>query len=83
MTAKLFLDDVRPCPPGYILVRSYDECIVLLENGKFDLVSLDYDLGYGQKKGYDVLLWLNEHPEHLPAKLKVHSTHPDGEYMML
>ncbi len=83
MKANLFLDDYRSCPEGYILVRDYEECIILLENGVFERVSLDYDLGYGQKTGYDVLVWLREHPEHLPKKIRVHSSHPAGSRMML
>ena len=82
MTAKLYLDDIRPCPEGYILVRNYDDCVTLLENGIFEEVSLDYSLGYGYKTGFDVLVWLNNHREHLPKKINIHSTHPYGVSMM-
>ena len=82
MTAKLFLDDIRLCPDGYILVRNYDDCITLLENGIFEEVSLDYSLGYGQKTGYDVLVWLDKHREHLPKKINIHSTYPFGVHQM-
>ncbi len=81
MGAKLFLDDIRPCPQGYILVRNYKDCITLLENGIFELLSLDYSLG-GYHTGYDVLTWLNAHREHLPQKFRIHSTHPYGEQLM-
>lgn len=78
MTAKLYLDDIRPCPDGYILVRNYEDCITLLENGIFEEVSLDYFLEYGTKTGYDVLVWLKNHKDHLPKKIRIHSTYPAG-----
>ncbi len=82
MKAKLYLDDIRPKPDNFILVRDYNECIILLENGVFELVSLDYSLGFDSHTGYDVLLWLNQHPEHLPEKIRVHSTHSYGKKLM-
>ena len=77
MAAKLFLDDIRPCPAGYILVRNYTDCVTLLEHGIFDIVSLDYSLGSYQT-GLTVLRWLAEHREHLPKKISIHSTHSYG-----
>ena len=37
----------------------------------------------GQKSGYDVLLWLEEHPEYWPPNgVRVHSANPAGRLRM-
>lgn len=62
---KIYLDDVRPCPNGWTLVRWPEEAIELLKNnpGKVEALSLDHDLACAQtpeRTGYDVLVWLEE-----------------------
>ena len=58
---KIFLDDERPAPEGFLLVRWPDEVIQLLEHGQVTHLSLDHDLGDDERgTGYDVLLWLEE-----------------------
>jgi len=42
---KVFLDDVREAPAGWIRCRTPDEVIVLLETGDVEELSLDHDLG--------------------------------------
>jgi hypothetical protein len=60
---KVYLDDVRPSPKGWVLVRWPEEAIELLKTGEVEEISLDHDLGdindY-ERTGYDVLLWLEE-----------------------
>ena len=58
--SKVFLDDVRPTPEGWTLVRWPSEVIALLERGEVDELSLDHDLGDETITGYDVLVWLEE-----------------------
>ena len=41
---KLFLDDIRREPAGYVLVRSFEDCIFELGTKDYDTVSLDYAL---------------------------------------
>ena len=42
---KIYLDDYRPCPPGWTLAKTAPEAIELLKRGDVEEVSLDYDLG--------------------------------------
>ena len=58
---KVYLDDVRECPRGWILARWPEEVIALLQTGKVKSLSLDHDLGDDDHgTGYTVLLWLEE-----------------------
>lgn len=56
---RVFLDDMRTPPDGWILVAWPDEAIELLKTGKVEQISLDHDLGDDDKgTGYDVVLWI-------------------------
>ena len=58
---KIYLDDVRPIPEGWVGCRWPNEVIVKLQNGGVTHLSLDHDLGDDKRgTGYDVLLWLEE-----------------------
>lgn len=58
---KVFLDDLRPAPDGWVRVFWPDEAIALLKTGEVTDMSLDHDLGDDQRgTGYDVLLWIEE-----------------------
>ena len=59
---KIILDDKRPMPEGpYNCVRTYEDCIELIDLFKrVSFLSLDYDLG-SDKTGYDVLVYMKEH----------------------
>ena len=58
---KVWLDDVREAPEGWIHIRTPEEAIDLLRSGAVEEISLDHDLGIfteeGEATGYDVLLW--------------------------
>lgn len=41
---KVWLDDVRPAPDGWVLAKNYNEAITLLESGRVIEIDLDYDL---------------------------------------
>lgn len=44
---KLFLDDMRPAPMGWTLVRSYTEFVDHITNiGVPEVISFDHDLGF-------------------------------------
>jgi hypothetical protein len=73
---KIFLDDMRPCPNGFILAKNYKECITLLKNNKVDVISLDHDLG-GNKSGYDVVKYMVEYDIY-PSTIILHSANPVG-----
>jgi len=85
---KLYLDDERAAPEGWVQVRWPDEVIKLLQSGEVTHLSLDHDLGDDQRgTGYDVLLWVEREvvlrnytpPEHI----HVHSANPAAKQRML
>jgi len=56
---KLYVDDRRAAPAGWILARSASEAIALLSQGGVEELSLDYDLGDPTRgTGLDILVWL-------------------------
>jgi hypothetical protein len=56
--AKLFVDDLRSAPPGWLCARTVDEAITILREGTVAELSLDYDLGHMNATGMQVLQWL-------------------------
>lgn len=84
---KVFLDDLRTEPDGWVRVFWPDQAIVLLESGLVTDISLDHDLGDDQRgTGYDVLLWIEE-AVHLrnfsPPRIQVHSANTSARLRML
>lgn len=62
---KVWLDDERPCPAGWVACRWPAEVIALLETGNVTHLSLDHDLGEDSsyanpRTGMDVVTWLEE-----------------------
>lgn len=58
-TKKLWLDDERPEPEGWVRVKTAQMAIIHLASGEFDEVSLDHDLGPDDAgTGYHVVCWL-------------------------
>ncbi len=58
---RVFLDDERSTPDGWVRVYWPDEAIALLKAGQVVEISLDHDLGDDDRgTGYDVLLWIEE-----------------------
>jgi hypothetical protein len=83
---KLYVDDVRKCPDGWDLARSYDEAIEKLSTNNYDEVSLDHDIASYNSEGremtgYDIALWLAERKNaggHVPWLVGCHSQNPVG-----
>lgn len=75
---KLFVDDVRDCPVGWALARTYAEALKMLESGA-EVVSLDHDLGE-EKTGYDIACWLEERAfsGFTVPEIRIHSANPVG-----
>ena len=86
---KVFLDDERMAPKGWITVTSAEDCIALLKLGKVTHLSLDHDLGNPDdgSTGYTVLTWLEEQVflEKMvpPSVLEVHSANISAVPKML
>jgi hypothetical protein len=58
---KIYLDDERPVPEGWILVKTAHHAITLLRQhaNEIEVISLDHDLGPPESgTGYDVLVWI-------------------------
>lgn len=74
---RVWLDDVRPAPEGWIATRWPDEVIALLRTGEVTELSLDHDLGDDERgTGYDVVLWIEEAVAihgFSPPRIRVHS----------
>lgn len=83
---------------GWVWVKSAEDAIDCLNSGHVVEASLDHDLTWdqmarggflgqvhedGQKSGYDVVVWLEEHPLYWPVDgVRVHSANPAGRARM-
>ncbi|MBZ4396399.1 cyclic-phosphate processing receiver domain-containing protein [Myxococcus faecalis] len=83
---RVYLDDERPTPEGWVAVRWPEEAIALLEGGQVVELSLDHDLGDDEHgTGYDVLLWLEEAVAtrgFVPPRVRVHSANSSARQKM-
>ena len=83
---KLYLDDARETPNGWIRVYWPNEAIEILKTGKVNEISLDHDLGDDDRgTGYDVILWIEEAvvtKGFMPPKIRVHSANPSARHKM-
>ena len=60
-SVKVYLDDERETPDGWVRVYWPNEAIELLQSGKVTDISLDHDLGDDEQgTGYDVIVWIEE-----------------------
>ena len=79
---KLWIDDVRPAPYGYVWVKTINDAILQIEmheqnNVPFLLISLDHDAGdYGAPDYIKLLDWLEETGRNYP--IHIHSINPVG-----
>jgi len=83
---KLFLDDERKPPIGWVLVKWPEEAIKYLESGDVEIISLDHDLGDDDHgTGYDVILWIEEavvNNNFKPPEIIVHSANVSARIKM-
>ena len=83
---RVFLDDERQTPEGWVRVYSPSEAIALLETGKVEEISLDHDLGNdGKGTGYDVIVWIEQAVvlrAFKPPKMSVHSANSSARDKM-
>lgn len=83
---KIFLDDIRQPPSGWVHVYWPDEMINLLKTGFVEEISLDHDLGDDNKgTGYDVLVWIENAvvmEGFNPPKIKIHSANVSARRKM-
>jgi hypothetical protein len=88
---RVWLDDVRTAPEGWVHVKTPEEAIELLRSGEVEEISLDHDLALAtaesERTGYDVLTWLEEAVatgawSHSLPVIRVHSANPVGQRRM-
>lgn len=83
---KIWLDDMRPKPDFYdVRVTKADEAIEALKTKLVTHISLDHDLGEGEKTGYEVALFIEKGAWQgtLPRiHCAVHSSNPSGAKKM-
>ncbi len=86
---KVYLDDERQTPKGWVRTYTPSQTIELLQTGVVEELSLDHDLGDddGVGTGYDVLLWLEEqvivNGFVSPKIIHVHSSNSSAKQKML
>lgn len=84
---KVFLDDLRVTPSGWVRTYWPDEVFDLLETGQVEELSLDHDLGDEVRgTGYDVILWIEEAVAlrgFIPPKIIVHSANLSARVKMV
>jgi hypothetical protein len=85
---KVYLDDLRSTPEGWVRAYTAWEAIEFLETGKVEEISLDHDLGDEQivGTGHDVIKWIEEAVAtgefNPPKNIIVHSSNPSGSARM-
>lgn len=84
---RVFLDDERETPEGWVRAFWPSEVIALLETGLVEEESLDHDLGNDERgTGYDVILWIEEAVVlrgFKPPAIAVHSANSSAREKML
>ena len=81
---RIWVDDIRPAPEGYVWVRSVSDArkIIEIANGNkeiIEIIDLDHDAGDFAYKGGDyirILDWLEETGRNYP--IRIHSMNPIG-----
>ena len=83
---KIYLDDERSTPEGWVRTYWPDEVICLLQNENVEEISLDHDLGDDDRgTGYDVILWIEEAVftrGFVAPKIRVHSANSSARAKM-
>ena len=79
---KIWLDDIRKEPEGWVRCFWPEEVISYLEKGNVEEISLDHDLGDdAHGTGYDVITWIEEKvhtSDFVPPMIRVHSQNSVG-----
>lgn len=86
---KVFLDDERSAPKGWILVKTAEDALSLLAMRGVSEISLDHDLGgirNYESTGYTVLLWIERmvalDKTYIPPKIYIHTANSSARVKM-
>ncbi|GAB7056111.1 MULTISPECIES: cyclic-phosphate processing receiver domain-containing protein [unclassified Paenibacillus] len=77
----VYLDDYRTCPKGFLHARSAEECLLLLQECEVDVLSFDYDLGWGKPNGMDVVRGIVASNRY-PKRIYLHTSSDSGRQHM-
>ncbi len=77
----LYLDDFRPCPKGFVLAKNAEECKMIIDEYEIDILSLDYDLGWGEPNGLTIVHHLIETGK-FPKRIYLHTSSASGRMQM-
>ncbi|NOU96942.1 cell division protein FtsJ [Paenibacillus sp. LMG 31456] len=77
----VYLDDMRLCPKGFVAARSAEECILLIEECEIGVLSLDFDLGWGQPDGLQVVHYIIAKGRY-PQEIFLHTSSLSGKKAM-
>jgi hypothetical protein len=86
---RIWLDDRRPEPDGWVRCYTPEQVIELLQTQAVAELSLDHDLGLldgpRERTGYDVLLWIEQQAAqgYTPPEIHVHSANSVAHQRML
>ena len=83
---RLFIDDERPAPEGWIWAKTSSKALLYLNvwrdyGSKFEAISFDHDLSE-EDTTRRVLLWMCEH-NYWPNEAYVHTGNPVGEEFLV
>lgn len=78
---NLYMDDLRSCPQGFVLARSGEECVQLLQDVKVHILSLDHNLDWDKMDGYEVAKFMVDHQIYAD-EIYLHSSNPVGRERM-
>lgn len=84
---KIWVDDIRPAPAGYMHCKTTESAIDLIKTVKAEnvkILDLDHDAGDYAPFGGDyinILNWLEYHDINIP--ISIHSMNPVGRNRML
>lgn len=83
---NVYLDDLRDCPIGFTVARTFEEAVELFQQYEVNILTLDHDLGeneYGKelKNGYDFVKYFCENGLYA-KKIYHHTDNPVGRKNM-
>lgn len=86
MGIKLYVDDLRDCPEGFVVARDMDEAIKFFDEYEIDVLSLDHDLGEDSNgellsTGYDFVKYFCEYGLYA-KKIYIHTDNGVGRANM-
>lgn len=83
---RVYLDDERATPEGWVRVYWPDQAIALLQTEAVTEISLDHDLGDDARgTGYEVIVWIERaviERGFAPPRMCVHSANPAARARM-